>query len=386
MPIDDPGIKYSVVKPIMKFKGEKFQQIRIVKAEENYKFAEPEQETEKEFSMETEVVDVKFQDAEIEEVQEEEVYAVESIMDTDDNDNDNDDPENFFEETEITEIEVKHENLRTKLIEAAAETTFQCECGTLLPSLVELQKHMQSHKRKPSGNDICCGVGFKDFKAYTIHQKAHENFEAIAPHLNVFTCNDCSVMYSNQDDLNTHLDRHEEDFMIERRGAYEDHFLRNLPKELEVEDTGDLFICGHCRKKLNEADMKVHLLFFHTTNVYCPFDNRGFVGTKHVRLFSDHIRNKHPEIFEKNMLYSCRHCHKTFTTCFEKLSHMKLCTWKPFQCGEHCNKRFATEWLMKAHLKHVNGEERFSCETCGKRCVSRSDLQIHERMHTNERP
>lgn len=376
-PIDVPSIKYSVVKPIIK---SKYSTIATpIEKFVNMKYSEAVPEPEE--------IEIKYSEVEPM-IQEEEVYAVESVMDEDE-------AENYFEDGD--ESDAKNESdTDTKLLQAATETDkiFQCECGTMLSSSQELQKHMQSHKRKSMGNETCCGVGFKDFKAFNIHQKAHENFEAIAPHLLVFSCGDCNVMYSNVDDLTTHLERHTEgvetisDFVIERRGVYEDHFLRSLsrPVEPEVEDSSDLISCGHCRKKLNETEMKVHLLFFHTNIVFCPLDNRCFEGTKHVRLFSDHIRNKHPEIFEKNQLYSCRHCNKTFNTCFEKLAHMKLCISKPFACTNHCNKRFATEWLLKAHLKHVNGEERFSCETCGKRCVSRSDLQIHERMHTNERP
>lgn len=259
----------------------------------------------------------------------------------------------------------------------------------------ELQRHTTMHKRNSSSSKLfCCDVGFKDLKCYDIHEKAHENFEAIAPHLPSFACSNCRIMFSSEEDLLSHHTQNEvgcgysENILIERRSAYDDHFLRPITKQADpqVEDDEDLFSCGHCSKKLSETDLKVHLLFFHTNIVFCPLDNRCFEGIKQVRLFSDHIRNKHPEIFDKNNLYSCRHCNENFTTNFEKLAHMKKCDSKLFACQNHCNKRFATEWLLKNHMKHVMGEERFSCEVCGKRCVSRSDLQIHCRSHTNERP
>lgn len=275
------------------------------------------------------------------------------------------------------------------------ESIYQCECGAQSLTIEMLQRHMRMHKRKSSSSKLnCCDVGFKDSKCFDIHEKAHENFEAIAPHLPSFLCSSCRFMFSCEDDLINHNSQHEdgcqivENYIIERRSAFDDHILRPMvkPEEVVADDDEDLFSCGHCPKKLNETDMKVHLLFFHTSIVFCPLDNRCFEGTKQIRLFSDHIRNKHPEIFDKNNLYSCRHCKENFATNFEKLAHMKKCDAKLFACENHCNKRFATEWLLKNHLKHVMGEERFSCEVCQKRCVSRSDLQIHCRSHTNERP
>lgn len=277
------------------------------------------------------------------------------------------------------------------------EKIYQCECGAEALSLAELQKHMNSHKRK--SNVMCCEVGFRDYKCFTIHQKAHENFDAIAPHLPSHSCNNCRVMFAQEEDLIQHLTQHHNnsdvvlDFLIDRRGSFEEHFLRQLTKQPEAsepdvdEESEDLWSCGHCKKKINAMEMKVHLLFFHTNTVFCPLDTRCFEGTKQVRLFSDHIRNKHPELFDKNTLYSCRHCNQSFTTNFEKLAHMKQCDAKLFACENHCNKRFATEWLLKNHMKQAKGDEsRYACETCGKRCVSKSDLQIHNRSHTNERP
>lgn len=275
--------------------------------------------------------------------------------------------------------------------------TYQCECGVLLLSLNELQRHRNQHKRSISNSKlICCEVGFKDVKCYELHQKAHENFDAIAPHLQSFVCSHCRIMYSNEDDLLTHNAQHEDDseleetIMIERRSAFDDHMLKQIDMPVKVEDDDEddveLFSCGHCGKKQGEVNLKVHLLFFHTHIVFCPLDNRCFEGSKQVRSFSDHIRNKHPEIFDKNNLYTCRHCDQSFTTNFEKLAHMKKCDAKLFACESHCNKRFATEWLLKNHMKYIFGENRFSCEVCEKRCVSKSDLQIHSRSHTNERP
>lgn len=298
-------------------------------------------------------------------------------------------------ELDLKQTIKQEEPAQPQFDEESTDQIYQCECGVEASSLAELQKHVATHKSIRKSSATCCDVGFRDYKCYAIHQKAHENFNAVASQLPFYSCSICRVMYASEDDLAHHLAKHSsvkepiDDVLVERRGAFEEHFLRSLTKPLEepLVDNGDLMSCGHCKKKLSGDDMKIHLLFFHTTSVYCPFDNRQFDGTKQVRLFSDHIRNKHPENFTQNALYSCRHCNQSFTSNFQKLAHMKQCDAKMFAC-DHCDKRFASDWLLKNHKKQVNGEEngRFSCEMCGKRCVSKSDLQIHNRSHTNERP
>lgn len=282
----------------------------------------------------------------------------------------------------------------------AVKSNYRCECGTELASVQELTKHMSQHKRKPgklnfSCHEKSCDVDFKDQKFLEIHEKAHENFKAIAIHLSSHVCSECRKMFATEDDLTTHWAQHEDGgelltqcTSIDGRSAYDDHMLKKIINHEEDDevDNEDYVSCGYCNRKTEELEMKIHLLFFHTHIVFCPLDNRCFEGFKQVRLFSEHIRNKHPEIFEKSNLYACRHCNSSFESHFEKLAHMKQCGAKLYACEGHCNKRFATEWLLKLHKRQIQGIDRFTCDVCKKVCVSKSDLQIHNRSHTNERP
>lgn len=300
---------------------------------------------------------------------------------------DDEDDQPYYEELE------EEENFA--VVETTSEKVYACHCGTTKDSLSELQKHMNQHRRQSSKSKLsCCEVDFKDFKCFDIHERAHENFDAIASVLQFFNCTTCRVVFSNEEDLAEHANLHEsgeyvDGSVTERPSAFEDHILRPavaVPQsDIDVQNP-DLLRCGHCNRKYLDQEMKVHMLLFHTLSISCPIEAREFDGAKQVRLFSEHIRSKHPELFSKNSLYKCRHCTETFSNNFEKLAHMKKCQAKMYVCEDHCNKRFATEWLLKTHLKNVAGEDRFSCQLCGKKCVSKSDLQIHDRSHTNERP
>lgn len=49
-------------------------------------------------------------------------------------------------------------------------------------------------------------------------------------------------------------------------------------------------------------------------------------------------------------------------------------------------KRFLNKYKLQAHILYEAGLIGFSCEFCGKRCVSQSDLKIHQNIHTQSRP
>lgn len=309
---------------------------------------------------------------------------------------------------EETEVLIKNEEVHTeiKIVDDnfVTDKVYTCECGSDFTSVKDFQEHKSIyHKRRsaqsaqnlPFSCDFC-GIVFRDEKYAKMHEKAHESFEAILPQMPIFQCGECQILFSNEDDLMTHTTLHEskienlEDSLIERISAFEGHFYKSdkpLPEEDYVSDE-ILMSCGHCGVKKSEYYIRMHLLFFHTNVVYCPLDNRCFEGHKQIRQFPEHVKTKHPEIFDKKVEFICSCCSEKFATQFEKLAHMKTCDMKKYICEGHCGKRFKSEWLLNKHLKliEVGGDKRFTCSLCPKQCVSKSDLQIHMRSHTNERP
>lgn len=297
------------------------------------------------------------------------------------------DEENIHEEDYIEE----------EILEAVVEDQSPIQPSTVKEKRKSVHSVRSTSRKNPTGFNFTacnsCNVTFKDFKYFSIHEKAHENYAAISSHLEMSNCNidGCRMVFSNVEDLRIHMNAHSEGdniVTITKNGAYADILLPMDERQFEdnIGNSDDFKVCGHCSRKYNEQDMKVHQIFFHTTSIICPIDNRMFQGRRQVRAFSEHIRNKHPEIFDDPQdLYVCRLCNASFDSNFQKLAHMKKCDAKMFECSGHCNKKFATQWLLKAHLKNLE-DDRFVCDICSKKCVSRSDLKIHQRCHTNERP
>lgn len=305
--------------------------------------------------------------------------------------------EEVFEEEEEDEDMIKEITFKP---DHESSMSVTCECGEVFKSIKELKQHaLSDHKKKTSQvarkSLLCevdyCKIMLKDTRFVDLHKKAHESFEAIIPYLPQFQCVDCRIYYSNEIDLHSHNEQHQNGTwdekkmeLIERQSVFDDHIVNHSQIDNSVESSGEsTAICGHCGVNKPEMAMKTHLLFMHSTTIFCPLDNRCFEGKKQFRVFVEHIKNKHPGIFVKKVEYACSYCKKKFPSTFENLAHMKKCDAKKFICESHCGKRFKSEWHLKHHLRFIkNGDTRFKCNLCTKTCVSRSDLQIHMRSHT----
>uniref|UniRef100_A0A2K5XGZ7 Zinc finger and SCAN domain containing 5B n=1 Tax=Mandrillus leucophaeus TaxID=9568 RepID=A0A2K5XGZ7_MANLE len=96
----------------------------------------------------------------------------------------------------------------------------------------------------------------------------------------------------------------------------------------------------------------------------------------------------HPNGQEAKALPSivCDVCSKSFKY-FSQLSiHRRSHTGeRPFQC-DLCWKRFLQPSDLRVHQRVHTGERPYSCDVCQKRFAHESTLQGHKRIHTGERP
>lgn len=247
--------------------------------------------------------------------------------------------------------------------------------------------------RMGRNNCVECNLKFKDQKSRSSHQNCHDLFEIIAQDYSFPSCSTCNMLFIDESSLRKHLSQHQAQNVIHpievKAGAVILHGKSLIVPPVQTANDGEIggfaWNCGHCSKRFSkEPACRFHLLMTHAPNFACPIDKRIFSGFKAVSLFCHHLMNKHSELFP-NLSFECTFCKMEFPSIYEKLAHMKTCSLKKFKC-DHCGKMFFKKAELVNHLRFVSGEIFFPCEMCSKKCETISDLKIHIRSHTKERP
>ena len=89
---------------------------------------------------------------------------------------------------------------------------------------------------------------------------------------------------------------------------------------------------------------------------------------------------------EMSKRFGCAQCGKSFR-CFSQLEiHQRSHTGeKPFRCTL-CGKRYAQKGHLYTHQRTHTGEKPYGCPICGKGFIQKCTLDMHQRTHTGEKP
>lgn len=108
-------------------------------------------------------------------------------------------------------------------------------------------------------------------------------------------------------------------------------------------------------------------------NYVCEFCSKSFILGKYLK--------RHLLIHTRDS-YDCRSCKEKFKTGKELSEHSRCHTSeRPHLCSE-CGLRFARPNYLIIHMRKHTGERPFKCKYCGKGFTRQSLASVHERYHT----
>ena len=209
----------------------------------------------------------------------------------------------------------------------------------------------------------------------------------------LLTCQFCPVTLP-EPELITHLKRHLE--VIRSQDASSNKQKLDMKEEEDTNASG-LFSCQFCPEEFNQQSLinhlKIHVedISYKDLILVCPvkkcqknffyINNGQTVGkAKQIGHLEEHLRAKHTKI----PCVLCTECGKEFFSTMALHYHQKQHQDKTrFYCTD-C-KHFIKVTLKEFHVKKCK-RNKYTCPTCSKSFASKKNLEVHEIIHSAEKP
>ncbi|EDW84819.1 uncharacterized protein Dwil_GK12937 [Drosophila willistoni] len=252
----------------------------------------------------------------------------------------------------------------------------------------ELYQHQQAmHRleRIPDGCDQCI---FKSVSSDIIeHHKRNqcENQEK------TFKCSKCGFKFMWESNMLIHMDlqhqKTEEEEQAQEQQIVEPATDSVINSSSNSKQMQQIFQCALCPRKYNRKDrLTAHMKKFHNPSGPSTTSGAGQSSTTSKKSTAAASSSTLASAAKQPKLFLCAFCGKAVSSSSNLIIHMRRHTGeKPFKC-DFCEMAFPRSSDLQCHRRTHTGERPHVCTVCQKGFARSYKLQQHMRIHNGERP
>ena len=257
----------------------------------------------------------------------------------------------------------------------------QCAYSAAKVSYV-VEHYRSKHTNKLQRTCDMCGTAFQDLTSYFEHQLQVHNVDVSKiPRRKVHQCPDCDYRTIKGAAYKTHRQGHSTETFVCSQCSKVFKTNDTLKKHIQkIHKETILYKCTICdftsrySSTLNAHQYRSHHLVTSTKQAvyYCPYCDYSNVDQADLR---KHERNKHSD----DRPFLCSFCPKAFKHKTQVTIHERIHTGaRPFKC-DLCNYAGRSKVALVTHLRHVHSDAKpYVCELCGFRTKGPSNLWFHK--------
>ena len=212
------------------------------------------------------------------------------------------------------------------------KSTHSCKVDPGCEKVFSNKTSLRYHQLRAHGKAVCCdkcSKEFTDFKEFVKHRRIERGNSEIPA---VVKCSICKIPISSQN-----LKRHK-------------RVVHNEPTKNPLKEPAEMHHCPHCSQQFKRVEnMQRHVKDFHSfTNQEkwkCEQCEKSFTLERNLKLHIERVHANFP-------FYSTFNCHQ-------------------------CEKSFKLKGNLTWHQKEQHSDIKFSCPSCGKSFVRKSQQEQH---------